>query len=771
MSIQEPGKQPYDDTGAQANGQASNGHASGGALVPQGTVAPMAMSMAPASPQMDVVKGGMDGSSLFHAFRRRWLLATALGILLGSGAAAGLYWFFEESSSATAMFQVDAEPDTILKPVDEATDFDTFRRTQEAWLKSPYVLNAALSAAVTNPDLGVAQIKDLSIFDGVEEERKVQWLAEELDVFFPQESELLHITLEGAAPPAELEAVVEAVATAYYEEVAFATHRDRMQPVEILRNSERKITEELRRKTDAYFALVKERGTGQDLLTTDPEVLILQTELKDLLEARETAKDEGIEAETIWAYTQQMMSNPTILQSRINDAVQADPTLANLRDQLSQLELAAMTVPPSNSRRGGEENPYQQQIAAVQQQLATYEAQLRQAYADKQEDEPDAQLVAARLQYELKKTSIDARIKEADARITVVSEKLREKSEVNADLELRLAEIESLRQLQRSIAERIQSWSIESGARERVQRIPGVNPLPGINRVQRIAISGIGGLATFVLTCFGVAYLEFRNRKLNGPNQVDEGLGIRVIGTLPPLSGRRQLDPSNPVVAQLTESIDSVRTALMHESTSKRRQVVLVTSAAAMEGRTTVASQLAASLARAGRRTLLIDGDLRRPSLHSLFDVPLEDGLCEVLRAECDVADVVRPTHAEGLWLMTAGYCDADAVHALATDQAQPIFEKLRSEYDFIVIDGAPVLGLADSLLFGQHCDGAILSVLRDYTNLPKIKQSDDLLRGVGVQLIGSVVNGVPCKTDRRVTHLQVTGPKSERKQLEQAGA
>ena len=68
--------------------------------------------------------------------------------------------------------------------------------------------------------------------------------------------------------------------------------------------------------------------------------------------------------------------------------------------------------------------------------------------------------------------------------------------------------------------------------------------------------------AAFALTCFGIAYLEFRNRRLDGPEQVDEGLGIRVVGTLPALSARKMLDPDHPVVAQLTESIDSVRTLL-----------------------------------------------------------------------------------------------------------------------------------------------------------------------------------------------------------------
>jgi Mrp family chromosome partitioning ATPase len=106
-------------------------------------------------------------------------------------------------------------------------------------------------------------------------------------------------------------------------------------------------------------------------------------------------------------------------------------------------------------------------------------------------------------------------------------------------------------------------------------------------------------------------------------------------------------------------------------------------------------------------------------------------------------------------------------VHAMATDQIQPIFEKLRSEYDFVIIDGAPVLGLSDSLMMGQHCDGALLSVLRDQTSVPSIYKASELLRDVGVRLIGSVVNGVTAKADRRVTHLQVASPKAARKQLE----
>jgi Mrp family chromosome partitioning ATPase len=106
------------------------------------------------------------------------------------------------------------------------------------------------------------------------------------------------------------------------------------------------------------------------------------------------------------------------------------------------------------------------------------------------------------------------------------------------------------------------------------------------------------------------------------------------------------------------------------------------------------------------------------------------------------------------LYLLTAGVCSADAIHALATDQPNAIFEKLRDQFDFVVIDAPPVLGISDSLSLGQYIDGAILTVLRDHSEIRKVHKSVELLRSMGIRLIGAVVNGVPIKSDRRVVRL-----------------
>jgi Mrp family chromosome partitioning ATPase len=136
----------------------------------------------------------------------------------------------------------------------------------------------------------------------------------------------------------------------------------------------------------------------------------------------------------------------------------------------------------------------------------------------------------------------------------------------------------------------------------------------------------------------------------------------------------------------------------------------------------------------------------------------LEDGLSEVLRAEVDLSDAIRPTSSEGLHLLTAGVCDMDAIHALATDQPQAIFDKIRDQFDFVVIDAPPVLGVSDALSLGQYVDGAVLTVLRDHSEVRRIYHAIETLRSMGVRVIGTVVNGVPTKTDRRVVRLHQAG-------------
>jgi capsular exopolysaccharide synthesis family protein len=455
--------------------------------------------------------------------------------------------------------------------------------------------------------------------------------------------------------------------------------------------------------------------------------------------------------------------DPVLIQAQVDEALKSDSQMKGMEEALAyyQSQLAgAQSVEKQPTRNS---KILQDKVIQLSNQVAQYRAQVEQQITQQTQGTPDNRKKSLTNQYKIQwglyaqqGAVLENGVKESKIALSRLLAK-------SVELETLDAKLSQSQELANDLSFKVQSMELEMGTTAKIVPLyEEAMSSENINTVEHWTIVILGGASAFGLACFAIGFVEFRSRRLDGPDQVDEGLGIRVVGTLPALSNGA-IDPNHPIVAQLTDSIDSVRTILMHDSTTKRRQVVMVTSPSTMEGRTTVASQLAASLARAGRRTLLVDGDLRRPALHALFDLPLEDGLCEVLRAEVDVADVIRPTHAEGLWVLTSGYCDVDAIHALATEQMQPVFDKLRAEYDFIIVDGAPVLGMSDALIFGQYSDGAIISVRRDYSQMPKIYQTAELLRSVGVRVIGAVVNGVSAKADERVTQIRLIAPKSER--------
>jgi capsular exopolysaccharide synthesis family protein len=257
-----------------------------------------------------------------------------------------------------------------------------------------------------------------------------------------------------------------------------------------------------------------------------------------------------------------------------------------------------------------------------------------------------------------------------------------------------------------------------------------------------------------LLGLFGVAFWEAQSRRIRGKDEVVRELGLRVVGTLPALpdhpevapTGRRLLgrgvDPSAVWVA----SIDAIRAlVLCHSDEESGARVLLVTSALSQEGKTTLASHLALSLARAGKRTLLIDCDSRRPRLHQVFGTPSGPGLSEALGG-ADPAAAVHAGPVEGLWVMPIGGDPIAVGAALARREMGEFLEHLRSRYDFILLDSCPVLPAADALVLGRLADGVLLSVRPGLSRLPHVSEACERLAALRVPVLGSVVNGTPLR-------------------------
>jgi capsular exopolysaccharide synthesis family protein len=189
---------------------------------------------------------------------------------------------------------------------------------------------------------------------------------------------------------------------------------------------------------------------------------------------------------------------------------------------------------------------------------------------------------------------------------------------------------------------------------------------------------------------------------------------------------------------RLTESVDALRTLLLRAA-GDGPKVIMVTSALGGEGKTSLAGQLAVSLARGWRKTLLIDGDVRQPAAHQLFNLQAEPGLCEVLRGEMEPNDVIQTTSVSRLWLMSAGHWDAHAVQALAQEGSHSLFTQLKEQYEYIIVDSSPVLPVADALVMGQHMDAVLLAVRCGASRLPAVYAANHRLHLLGVPVLGAV--------------------------------
>jgi capsular exopolysaccharide synthesis family protein len=310
-------------------------------------------------------------------------------------------------------------------------------------------------------------------------------------------------------------------------------------------------------------------------------------------------------------------------------------------------------------------------------------------------------------------------------------------------------DVEQIKTTQARLASEVALLKAEPSTSSKILVLQGADNPAELDYSRLLKLGTAGGFGAFALVLFGIAMLEFRSRKISGADEVVHGLSLPLVGTMPELPARARRPVHGAATGQdlywqsiITESVDAIRTQLLHAARTDAVHVVMVTSADSGEGKTSLASQLAASLARASRKTLLVDGDLRNPAAHKLFDLPLQPGLCEVLRGEIAVDDAVRPTLLAKLGLLAAGRWDMQATQALALDGVQTTFDHLREHYDFIIVDSCPVLPVADAQVLGQHVDAVILSVLREVSRMPALHTAQRRLQGLGIRVLGAVVIG-----------------------------
>jgi succinoglycan biosynthesis transport protein ExoP len=270
------------------------------------------------------------------------------------------------------------------------------------------------------------------------------------------------------------------------------------------------------------------------------------------------------------------------------------------------------------------------------------------------------------------------------------------------------------------------------------------NPVPiSPQRQRNFLFSLAAGLVAGVL----LAWMADRfDDSVQSPEDVKEGLGLPFLGIIPLIRRLPQgalLPAINDLKNGLADSLRVVRTNLIYGSADARPKVVAFTSASPGEGKSTVASGLALLFAQNKARVLLIDADLRRPSVHHLLGIAQSPGLSGILSAEGPVTLAPRNGPVRGLDVIPAGTPQNLSAERLGSEAMKSLVEQARGRYDWVIIDSPPALGLTDASVIATLADGIVVVCSGDKTPRQAVRHVADQLRAVRARVLGVALNRV----------------------------
>src|SRR5579862_7692963 len=413
-----------------------------------------------------------------------------------------------------------------------------------------------------------------------------------------------------------------------------------------------------------------------------------------------------------------------------------------------------------------------EQEADLKIQMAVLGVQFGPAYPRLAQIRSQLQEVQAQMQVETRK--ITARLR-ADYQAAVQREGMlraaleQQKQEANKlnesaiEYSLLKRDVETNRTLYEGLLEKLKEAGVTAGLRSNNFRIVDTARVPTTpsepNLPRNLAFALALGLTTGVSLAF---VLEGLDNTVRTPEQAQTISSLPSLGMIPlgsrvttELAPRRRLSlaaskeavelvtQSRPK-SQMAESYRSLRTSVLLTSVGGPPRVILVTSALPEEGKTTTSINLAIVLAQKGARVLLVDADLRRPSIHKTLGMAPAAGLSNVLTANTELESaIVRSTILPDLFLLPAGTPPPNPAELLASGNMKNVLSQLREQYDHIVIDTPPTLSVTDAVVTSAAADGVVLVIRSGQTTKQALRRARDLLLSVNARVCGVLMNAV----------------------------
>ena len=696
----------------------------------------------------DNTSGSLSLSGLWHAFVKRVWVAAPLGALLAGIACAALAFTTEPKFKSVATLKiVDKQPYVAFKTTDPSKEF---AETQVELLRGPFIISRAIEAE------GLQELPELREISGTED--PVAWIGRRLKAVRIGKSELYEVSFIGKYPESSGK-VVQAIVDTYMRFQSSESDTQRQRVLELLSEEQAVRDHDIDLKREKLKDLTKQAG-GEDAIVLDlsrgkgaskrsvGQSGGLLSNLQDKLVTAEVEAE--VSRAKVAALREEQSRSTRSVDAKTDTILDDDPRIAKLKLEQYHKQATLRTLAANAPQRARIE----EDIKKIEQDLVAAKEYVRlQNLKD-----AEGQALTGRQDALIKaeKELADQQRMAAMLREKIDSERGEQANHGDKSLELEFArsELESAEEIRRLIADRAIHLTTESRAPGQVQIVqkPKIPQFPdGPSLAKKM---GLIGMVVFFAP-FGLFLgWDLMHRRIYEREQLEqecELANVIEIATLPsqPMFPKPGGSRAYELQSHLyEESVNALRTALTVNEQLKSKGVFVVASAVSGEGKTNLSTQLAMSwsLAIEGR-VLIVDADLRSPNVHELFDIRPEPGLAEVLRGECCLEDAIVMDWGDRLFVLPAGVAKGNAPsHLFSGPQSIEVLAQLRSQFDKIIIDVAPVLCASETLMIAKQADGVLLCARHDYSQAGQVKQAYAKLTAAGVNVVGGVLNGAPTR-------------------------
>lgn len=682
------------------------------------------------------VHGSQSHDDLFElvkAVLRRWFLVLFCAIVFGGGGAAAIWFKMPDKFDTQGSVQISP----VVAPIMYETPttggsgvYLTYKNTQAGVMTSDVILNRVADA-----------VKDsrLAFFDPEDnllQALRTKVVKKDVQVIPERDTEFLVVRMT-SEHPSDAEKLIDAFLRSYEAVVKtdeITALDDRLSRLETQR---RTLEEQMRRQRVQIRERVDEYGTQE--LTGRQEIALQQVATlqreqvsigvqRMLMEARVMTREDQLQDELTLAD----------IADQVQARVESDPDILALRQDIQRYNQLIRDGQATML----DTNPEMQRRTQI---LAELQAELERQQADVTARHEQTALADAR---RVREAELDALKAELNQLITY-EEKIQEQLKLHDDSTVRIGrtqldiddlreQYENTRQIYNEISRRIEELNIERDRRPRISVASWARSVSAEGKKMKLAMAApFGGLAMGVALALLLAKLD---RRVLAPDQVASRIGVRIIGTTtgPDHVSRKMLG------RQLMDDYQTIRANLGLLNGDGSTKLLVVTSPGMGDGKTTLAVNLATSFARSGRKTLLIDGDLRKPDIALMLDLPQSlSGIQDYLFG-ADIYKAVCPVEGTSLSVLASDVRNSqDALELLSIPETPKRIRRLKDSFDYIIIDTPPVLAFSDAMVWAKMADGVILTSYIGHTSKEEMKEAIQRLNEIKANIIGTVVNNV----------------------------